>query len=141
MCTGFRLIFSDESYHHGNSATTKSWPAMSDASMDVAPAAAVVAATLASAWPTYAIMLRAKSGRARSAIAYLLGFAAGLAGTAFMAAATVAAMADGTAVVGAGLLASFVAPLVGMVHAKLHGPPRRRSRVSGAGSQVLGVRE
>ncbi len=108
--------------------------------MDVVPAVAVVAAALASAWPTYAIMLEAKSGRARSAIAYLLGFAAGLAATAVLVAATGAATAGASEAAAAGLLASFIAPFIGMVHAKLRRPPRRRSRAPGGRGQVSGVR-
>jgi hypothetical protein len=113
---------------------------MSQASMEVVPAAAVVVAGLASAWPTYAIMLKAKTGRARSAIAYLLGFAAGLLATGVLAAATGVVAAAASEVAVAGLLAAFVAPFVGMVHAKLRAPPRRRPRAPGGRDQVSGVR-
>jgi hypothetical protein len=113
---------------------------MSEMSIEIVPAAAVVAGGLASAWPTYAIMRKAKTGRARSAIAYLLGFAAGLAATAVLAAATGAVAAGATEVAAAGLIASFIAPFVGMVHAKLRGPPRRRARGLDGGARAVGVR-
>jgi predicted branched-subunit amino acid permease len=113
---------------------------MSQASMEVAPAAAVVVAAFAAAWPTYAIMLKARTGRARSAIAYLLGFAAGLFATAVLATATGAVAAGASEVAVAGLLAAFIAPFVGMVHAKLSAPPRRRSGVPGVRGQPSGFR-
>jgi hypothetical protein len=98
------------------------------ADMDLAPLASVAAAGLAAAWPAFAILRRAKPGRARSAVAYLMGFFAGLVATAMLAAMVGLRAGEDATIVVAGLFASFVAPFVGMVHAKLREPVRRRPR-------------
>lgn len=98
------------------------------ADVDVAPFATVVAAAIAAAWPAYTILRRAKHGRARSAVAYLMGFFAGLAATAMLTAMVGLRAGEDATIVAAGLFASFIAPFVGMVHAKLREPVRRRSR-------------
>lgn len=96
--------------------------------LDLAPLAIVAAAALLAAWPAHAILRRAKPGRARSAVAYLMGFFAGLAATMALASLFGLRAGEDAPLVLAGLLASFIAPFVGMLHAKLREPPRRRSR-------------
>jgi hypothetical protein len=66
--------------------------------------------------PAYYLLRRTDEGRARSAIAYLLGFMAGIVATALL------PLADSTASQ-AGLLAAFTGPLLGMARA---GYMRRR---------------
>ena len=87
---------------------------------DPLSAAIVVGVALAAALPAYQILRRAKPGRARSAVAYLLGFCAGLLATAAFAGALEPRGAEDTSVAFIGLVASFVGPFVGMVHAKLN---------------------
>lgn len=110
-------------------------PAMniSSVGLDLAPLATVAAAALLAAWPAHAILRRAKRGRARSAVAYLMGFFAGLAATTALAVVFGLRAREDAPIVLAGLLTSFVAPFVGMVHAKLREPVRRRTRRSPMG--------
>ena len=114
---------------------------MRNLSMDAAPVVTVILAALVSAWPAYAILLRAKHGRARSAIGYLVGFFAGLGVTAVLAALIAPLAAEATPVPVAGLLASFIGPFIGLLHAKLRGPPRRGARAGfDASSRRLAMR-
>jgi hypothetical protein len=48
--------------------------------------------------------------------------------------------AEATSVPAAGLLTSFIAPFVGMVHAKLRGPPPRRSKSFDGGTRPFAAR-
>ena len=97
---------------------------------DLAPVAVVVTVAFAAGLPAYLIVSRAKRGRARSAIAYLLGFGAGLLMTSFLGGAMKPFSADEVPMPVVGLIASFIGPFIGMMHAKLHEPMRRRSRRS-----------
>lgn len=99
---------------------------MRTAVMDAAPAVAVALAAVAAAWPAYTTLRRAKPGRARTSIAYLLGFFAGLAATWGMSAFAGVRAAEPATIATAGMLAAFVGPFIGLVHAKLRGPMRRR---------------
>lgn len=99
--------------------------------LDLAPVATVALVALLAAWPAHAILRQAKRGRARSAIAYLMGFFAGLATTMGLASVLGSQATEDAPVVLAGVLASFVGPFVGMVHAKLREPVRRRTRRAG----------
>lgn len=109
--------------------------------MDAAPAVTVALAAVAAAWPAYATLRRAKPGRARSAIAYLLGFFAGLAATWAMLAFAGGRALEPAAIVTGGLLASFIGPFIGLLHAKLRGPMRRRSRQFDPGGRPYAVRQ
>lgn len=115
---------------------------MRNAVIDATPAVTVAIAAIAAAWPAYATLRRAKPGRARSAIAYLLGFFSGLAATAAMAVFAEDITPQPATVATAGLLASFVAPFIGLVHAKLRGPQRRqRQRFAAAGRPPHAARQ
>lgn len=76
--------------------------------------------------PPYVVLRRSHRGRARSAVSYLCGLAAGLAATVFLA-ALLDTFTDTDAVIAAGLLSSFVGPFLGLARAKWEGP-RRKSR-------------
>lgn len=93
---------------------------------DLAPAAVVIVVAMMAALPAYLTLSKAKPGRARSAVAYLLGFFAGLLATIMLGGILEPLAGQETPVVVIGMLASFVGPFVGMVHAKLAQPPRRR---------------
>ena len=93
---------------------------------DLAPAVVVIVVALTAALPAYLTLSRAKQGRARSAVSYLLGFFAGLLATIVLGGMLEPLAGQETPVVVIGMLASFVGPFVGMVHAKLAQPPRRR---------------
>jgi len=95
------------------------------ASPALTPAFAVAVVAFASGWPAYATLRRTRRGRARSAIAYLLGFFSGI-GATILLTAVVGSAATGPSVAAAGMLTSFVAPFAGLVHGKLRGPIRRR---------------
>jgi hypothetical protein len=105
------------------------------------PAATVALAAFGAAWPAYAILRRAKPGRARSAIAYLLGFFAGLGVTAAMSMLAGDAALDPAAIVTGGTLAAFIGPFIGLVHAKLRGPARRRVRRFDPDARQLAARQ
>lgn len=95
---------------------------------ELAPAAVVALVALAAALPAYLTLRKGKPGRARSAIAYLIGFLAGLLATIALGAALEPLAAQETPIAAVGMIASFVGPFLGLVHAKLAEPPRRRSR-------------
>jgi hypothetical protein len=101
-----------------------------DASLlgDVAPGLTAVSAALLAAFLPYLIMYQSRRGRARSAIAYILGFFAGLAATALLTGTIGQQVPDNASIVSAGVLASFFAPFAGMLRARLKRPPRRQSR-------------
>jgi hypothetical protein len=93
---------------------------------DLAPAVVVVVVALIAALPAYLTLSRAKPGRARSAISYLLGFFAGVLATIALGRAFEPLARGETPIVVVGMLASLIGPFLGMVHAKLARPPRRR---------------
>jgi hypothetical protein len=96
--------------------------------VDVAPGLTIVSAALLAAFPPYRLMQQSRHGRARSAIAYILGFFAGLAATAIIARVSRPLGVDSSTIVGCGVLASFFAPFAGMLRARLRRPPRRQPR-------------
>ena len=96
--------------------------------VDVAPGLTIVSAALLAALPPYLLMHQSRRGRARSAISYILGFFAGLAITALMIRIAGPLGADTSALLGAGVLAAFFAPFVGMLRARLRRAPRRQAR-------------
>ena len=106
---------------------------MHNASMvsDLTALATVALVALLAAWPAHTVLRRAKRGRARSAVAYLLGFLAGVAAT--MAAVTMLGPWAGeeAPIALAGMLAAFVGPFVGIAHGKLLAPARRSARRAG----------
>jgi hypothetical protein len=93
---------------------------------DIAPAAVVIIVALIAALPAYLTLSRAKAGRARSAVSYLLGFFAGLLTTILLSGILEPMARQEAPMVVVGMLASFIGPFMGMVHAKLAQPPRRR---------------
>lgn len=102
---------------------------------DLAPAVAVIVVALIAALPAYLTLSRAKPGRARSAVSYLLGFFAGLLATLVLGGMLAPMARQDTPMAVIGMLASFIGPFMGMVHAKLAQPPRRR-RPRTAGMQL-----
>lgn len=96
--------------------------------VDVAPGLTIVGVALAAAFPPYAIMCQPRKGRARGAIAYILGFFAGVALTMLVMATVAARFPEPSVIFAAGIVASFFAPFGGMVRAKLRKPVRRQPR-------------
>jgi hypothetical protein len=96
--------------------------------VDVAPGLTIVSVALLAALPPYVIMYQSRHGRARGSIAYILGFFLGLAATGLIVATYGARVPDDTAMLSAGVLASFFAPFGGMLRARLRRPPRRAPR-------------
>jgi hypothetical protein len=96
---------------------------------EVVPGAMLVACAFVAALPAFRLLRMSASGRARSAVAWIFGFLAGLA-AAVLLSITIGEGADPNASVGAsGLLGSFLGPFIGIVHAKLAGPVRKRRRM------------
>jgi len=91
-----------------------------------------VAAVLASV-ASYSLLRHGSRGRARSALSYLCGLAAGLAATTSCM-AFLQPYADPAVMLGPGVLGSFFGPFVGMLRAKWEGPPKRRRRPDWMGS-------
>jgi hypothetical protein len=80
----------------------------------VAPGAVVVLIGLLSALPSFALLRRSQRGRARSAIAYLAGFLAGVGATTLVALFFKTLPDLKTPVVEAGIVAAFLGPFAGM---------------------------
>ena len=100
-----------------------------DAFREAIPGIALVWITVMAAMPADRIVGRSRHGRARSAIAYLTGFGAGLATTVALG-GIVASMSEDSAELGTlGLLGSFLGPFVGIGRASWR-RPARRSRTS-----------
>lgn len=93
---------------------------------DVSPGVALALVGLVAAVPAYVLLRQSSRGRARSAVSYLCGLAAGLAATMFLA-ALLDTFTDADSLAAAGLLSSFVCPFLGMARAKWEGP-RKKSR-------------
>lgn len=91
-----------------------------------------VAAVLASV-ASYGLLRHAGRGRARSALSYLCGLAAGLAATTSCM-ALLQPYADPAVLFGPGVLGAFFGPFLGMLRAKWEGPPKRRRRADWMGS-------
>jgi hypothetical protein len=99
---------------------------------ELSPGLVLGLTALLAATPPYLTLCQTTRGRARSAIAYLTGLCAGLAGT-VVAVATLQATADADAVVAAGLIGSFFAPFAGMLRAKWRRKPRPRRKAMAEG--------
>jgi hypothetical protein len=96
--------------------------------VDVAPGLTIVSVAVLAALPPYLIMYQSRHGRARGSIAYILGFFLGLTATGLIVATYGARVPDATAMLSAGVLASFFGPFGGMLRARLRRPPRRAPR-------------
>jgi predicted lysophospholipase L1 biosynthesis ABC-type transport system permease subunit len=94
---------------------------------EVFPGVALSLVGFVAAVPPYVLLRQSDRGRARSAISYLCGLAAGLAVTACLATLS-QTFADADAITAAGLLSSFLFPFVGMARAKWDGPRKKKSR-------------
>jgi hypothetical protein len=97
--------------------------------VETSPGLTLALVAFLAALPPYSVLRQRGRGRARSAVAYLLGLAAGLASTVVLA-LLLEHFADPSVIIGAGLTAAFFAPFVGMARAKWERPRRpRRSPV------------
>jgi hypothetical protein len=92
---------------------------------EVSPGLTLSLAGLVAAFAPYFLMRRSGRGRARSAIAYLAGLAAGLIVTAALTIA-LQPLARSGLIVEAGLFGAFFGPFAGMLRAKWERPARRR---------------
>src|SRR5262245_24480601 len=95
----------------------------SSLAVETSPGLTLALVAFLAALPPYNVLRQRGRGRARSAIAYLMGLAAGLACTVVLA-LVLRRLADPAAVIGAGLLAAFFAPFIGMARAKWERPRR-----------------
>jgi hypothetical protein len=91
--------------------------------VDTSPGLALAMVAFLAAFPPYTLLRKSSRGRARSAVAYLLGLAIGLAATALFAVFLRRAV-DPATIIGAGLFGAFFAPFAGMVRAKWERPRR-----------------
>jgi len=94
---------------------------------EVSPGLALSLAGLIAAFAPYALLRRTRRGRARTAIAYLSGLAAGLALTAALALVFRPLVRVG-AIAEAGLFGAFFGPFAGMLRAAWERPRRRGGR-------------
>jgi hypothetical protein len=95
---------------------------------EVMPGVVLVWVCVAAAIPAYRILLISSRGRARSAIAYLIGFFTGI-GTTMLLFMLIGVMAEDAPQIGSvGLLGALIGPLLGMARAKWLRATRRRSR-------------
>ena len=99
---------------------------------DVLPAGAFWVVAVLAAVPAFTIMRRRRRGRARSAIAYLAGFFAGLIVTLGLSLGVQILVAADAQVFNAGVAAAFLGPFTGIVHGKLKRSARRRPRLAEA---------
>lgn len=104
---------------------------------EVVPGVVLIACAFLAALPAFRLLRLSASGRARSAVAWISGFLAGLAG-AMLLSVTLGEFAGADGSLGAsGLLGSFLGPFIGIVHAKLAGPVRKRRRTPDLSQGVL----
>jgi hypothetical protein len=106
---------------------------VSSLSGELSPGLVLALSALLGGAAAYLPLCQTARGRARSAIAYLAGLAAGLTATA-CAVAALHSKADGDAMAVAGLLGSFFGPFLGMLRARWrrkHRPARRRAMAEG----------
>ena len=99
----------------------------SSLAVEASPGLTMAFAAFLAALPPYALLRQSSRGRARSAVGYLSGFAAGLAVTVFVSVA-ILTFADRAAVLQAGVFGAFFGPFIGLVRAKWEGrrkPPKR----------------
>ena len=96
---------------------------------DLLPGLVAVVIGVVAALPPYHALRRTGRGRARSSIGYLMGFAAGLAGT--ISILTILHLEGGhDAVALAGLMGAFFGPFYGMFRAKRQRKQRPRRRIA-----------
>ena len=95
---------------------------------DLLPAVVFWLVAVLAAAPAFIIVRQGKRGRARSAIAYLAGFFAGLAATLALALTAANLIASESPLFNAGVTAAFLGPFTGIVHAKLRRSARRRTK-------------
>jgi hypothetical protein len=99
------------------------------------PGLALALVALLAALPAYSLLRQSERGRARSAIAYLMGLATGL--TAAVALSTLLGRLAHVAMVGeAGLVGAFFAPFAGMLCAKWQGPIKLKRPRRGSGNST-----
>src|SRR5262245_38785372 len=101
---------------------------------DLVPAVTFWLVALVATVPAFMIVRRSKRGRARSAIAYLAGFFAGLAASVGLALAAPTLAGFEGPLLNAGVTAAFLGPFTGIVHAKLRRSGRRRPKWAEAGA-------
>lgn len=95
---------------------------------DIIPGVTLSLVAVASAALACMTLRRGKTGRARSAVAYVGGFLAGAMVSSTAATALGPLTRDATPILAAGLLGAFFGPFVGMLRAKWLGPARRERR-------------
>ena len=95
---------------------------------EVVPGLVLVSAAYIAAVPAFRTVRQASRGRARSAMAWLFGFLAGVTATMLLS-LTIGQAADPDALVaGIGLLGAFLGPFIGVLHGKWLGPHKKRRR-------------
>jgi len=92
---------------------------------EAVPGIALVCVTVMAAIPAYVIAVQSRRGRARTAVAYLSGFAAGLAMTLALGAVVGSFRVDIPPIAQLGFLGAFVGPFLGVARAVWLRPPRR----------------
>jgi hypothetical protein len=96
---------------------------------EVVPGAMLIACAFVAALPAFRVLRMSASGRARSAVAWILGFLAGLAAAVSLSIAIGEVAGPNGSVGASALLGCFLGPFIGIVHAKLAGPVRKRRRI------------
>ena len=97
------------------------------------PGLALVWVAVMAAIPAHVIVRQSRRGRARTAIAYLAGFGAGLVMTLALGVIVASFRDDSPEVVPLGIFGAFVGPFIGMARAAWLRPTRRTSRDAGVG--------
>src|SRR5262245_26148653 len=92
---------------------------------DVLPGLTLIATGYTAALAAFRIVRQSSRGRARSALAWIAGFCAGLLTLLLLLIAAAAINIRGS-VSGEGLLGAFVGPFIGLVHAKWVGPVKKK---------------
>ena len=94
---------------------------------DVLPGLMLIATAYTAALAAFRIVRQSGRGRARSAIAWIVGFGSGLLTLLVLSVAAATINLRGS-VSGEGLLGSFVGPFIGIGHAKWLGPVKKKRR-------------
>jgi len=95
---------------------------------EVVPGLVLVASAFLAALPAFRVVRKPTRGRARSAMAWVLGFVVGVFAT-MLFSITIGDVANSDApVAGSGLLGAFFGPFIGILHGKWCGPIKRRRR-------------
>ena len=95
---------------------------------EAVPGIALVWVTVMAAIPAYVIAVQSRRGRARTAVAYLAGFGAGLAMTLALEIVVGSFRPGSPPVAHLGLLGAFVGPFLGIARAAWLRPVRRTRR-------------